>query len=57
VNVLEEALPFQTNHKSRGIKREKKNPKRKSYDSMDSTRLFKKIPGFVFFVELKDTSS
>jgi phospholipase C len=48
VNVIE-ALPFQTNHKSKEIKREKKNPKCKSYNFMDSTKLAQilyKISGF-----------
>ncbi len=57
MNVLKEALPFETNHKSRRIGREKKNLKHKSYDSMDLIKLAQKIPGFVFFFELKDMSS
>lgn len=52
VNVLNEALPFQTNNKSRGIEREKKNPKRRSYDFMDSTKLVQKNQEFVLIVEL-----
>jgi len=39
VDVLEEALPFQTNHKKKGIKRERKNPKHRNYDSMDLAKL------------------
>jgi hypothetical protein len=39
VNVLEEALPFQSNHKGRRIGRKNRNPKDRSYDSMDLTKL------------------
>lgn len=39
VNVLEEALPSQSNHKSKRIGRESRNPKHRSYDSMDLTKL------------------
>ncbi len=39
VNVLKEALPIQMDHKSKGIEREKMNPKCKSYDYEDLTRL------------------
>jgi hypothetical protein len=38
-NVLEKALPLQTDHKSKGIKKVKRNPKHMNYDYMDSTRL------------------
>ncbi len=49
VNVLEEALPFQMDHISKGIGKERRNPKHKNYDFMDSTRLvqtFSKIHAF-----------
>jgi hypothetical protein len=39
VNVLEEALQFQSDHRSKGIKRERRNPKCKGSHPMDSTRL------------------
>jgi hypothetical protein len=39
VNVLEEALPFQTNHRSRGIKRDRRNSERRSYNFVDLARL------------------
>jgi hypothetical protein len=39
VNVLEEALLFQLDHRSEGIKKERRNPKCRGYDLMDSTRL------------------
>lgn len=39
VNVLKEALPIQMDHKSKGIEREKMNPKCKSYDYEDLARL------------------
>jgi hypothetical protein len=32
VNVIEEALPPQTNNRSKGIEKDKRNPKCKSYD-------------------------
>jgi hypothetical protein len=35
---MEEALPFQSNHKNKGIKREK-NPECKCYDYVDLIRL------------------
>jgi hypothetical protein len=39
VTVLEEALPFQTNKRSRIFLKNKKNPDCKSYNYKDSTRL------------------
>jgi hypothetical protein len=39
VNVLDEALLIQIDHKSKGIEREIRNPKCKSYDFEDFTRL------------------
>jgi hypothetical protein len=40
VNVLEEeALPFQMNNKSRGIERDKRNPKYRNYNFKDLTIL------------------
>jgi hypothetical protein len=39
VNVLEEALPFLSNHNRKGIEWQKRNLKRKGYDFMDSTKL------------------
>ncbi len=39
VNVLKEALPIQTNHKSQGIGRKIRNPKLKSYDYEDFAML------------------
>jgi hypothetical protein len=38
-NALEEALPLQINHKSRGIRIVRRNPKHTNYDCMDSARL------------------
>ncbi len=38
-NVLEDALSLQTNHKSKGIQKVRRNPKHMNYNYMDSTRL------------------
>ncbi len=38
-NVLEKALALQTNHKNKGIKKVRRNPKHMNYDYMDPARL------------------
>ncbi len=46
MNVLEEALPIQTNHRRKGIRKERRNPKLRSYDYEDLTmfaQFFSKI--------------
>ncbi len=57
VNVLKEALSLQMNNKRKRIEIDTRNPKRKSYNFEDSTRLAQTILEFVLFVELEDMSS
>ncbi len=40
VNVLEQALPIQMNHKIKGIEKEKKNQERRNYDYEVWLKLF-----------------
>jgi len=54
VNVLEEALPFQMDHRSRGIKRKRMNLKRKNYDLWIQPGWFKLFPKSMPSMELKD---
>ncbi len=56
VNILEEALPFQMNNKSKGIEIHTRDPKHKSYNFEDSTKLGQTILEFVLSIELKDMS-
>ncbi len=53
VNVLEEALPLQTNHKSKGIRKVRRNPKHMNYDYMDSARLAQILSKTCAFYKVK----
>jgi hypothetical protein len=57
VNILEETLPFRLNDKSRGLERERKNPKHRNYDHVDSTRLVQTLLKYVLSIELEDVGS
>jgi hypothetical protein len=52
VNVLEEALPFQMDHKNRGIRRKIMNLKCKNYDLWIHLGWFKHFPKFMFSIKL-----
>ncbi len=49
-------LPLQMNNKSKGIEIDTRNPKHKSYNFEDSTRLGQTILEFVLSIELEDMS-
>ncbi len=53
VNVMEEALPIQMNHKSKGIKRERWNPEYRSYNFEDSTTLVQTLSRIYVFCRVK----
>ncbi len=53
MNVLEEALPFQMDHISKGIGKERRNPKHKSYDFMDSAKLVRTFPNIYVFYRVR----
>ncbi len=54
VNVLEEALPFQANHKIKGIEGKNNNPRCRNYNYVDSIDWFKLFPKSFFFIELEN---
>jgi hypothetical protein len=53
VNVLEEALPISTNNKSRGFKRDRRNPDYRSYNYEDLTKLAQTIYRICVFYKVK----
>ncbi len=53
LDVLEEALPFQTNHKSKGIKRERRNPERRSHDFMHLAKLVQILSKICAFYRIR----
>jgi hypothetical protein len=53
VNVLEEALPLQTNHKSKGIRKVIRNPKHMNYNYMHIARLAQILFKLVLSIKLE----
>ncbi len=54
VNVLEEALPFQANHKIKGIEGNNNNQRCRSYKYVDSIDWFKLFPFLIFFRRIRE---
>ncbi len=53
VNVLEEALPFQTNHINKRAGKKIRNPKHRSYNFMDSNRLVQTLFKIYVFYRIR----
>jgi hypothetical protein len=50
---MDEALPLQMNKRSKGIKRDRRNPKHRSYNFDDSAKLVQKISTIYAFCRIR----